>query len=73
MNYSLMYKSPYLILIRWLVEAGVRIASEKKHRLLSNEIVSTDIRAEEAPLPQREVGKKCKQVPWHMFHLYQIK
>ena len=36
-------------MIRWLVEAGVRIASEKKQRLLSKELVSTDIIAEAAP------------------------
>ena len=34
---------------RWLAEQGIKIASEKKQRLLSKELVTTEITAEMAP------------------------
>ncbi len=36
-------------LIRWLAQAGVKVASEKDQRALSKELVKTEIVAEIAP------------------------
>ena len=52
---------PHLILIRWLVEAGVHIASEKKQRLLSKELVSTDI-ISEAYFQESEILQEQRKI-----------
>ena len=45
-----------------MVEAGVHIASEKKQRLLSKELVTTDILAEAAPFtfPLKRGGEEVR-------------
>ena len=52
----------YLKFFRWLVEAGVHIASEKKQRLLSKELVTTDILAEATPFtfPLKRGGEEVR-------------
>ena len=47
---------------RWLVEAGVHIASEKRQRVISKESVTTDILAEAAPFtfPLKRGGEKVR-------------
>jgi len=38
-----------IIFYRWLSEAGVKVASEKQWRLLSKELISTEVAGEVAP------------------------
>ena len=50
---------------RWLAEAGVRIASEKKQRLLSKQLITTEIKAQAAPFtfPLKGGGEEVKLSP----------
>ena len=54
------------ILIKWLVEAGVCIAREKKHRLPLKELVSTghQSRSNTFTFTLKRGGEKCEQVAY---------
>ena len=47
---------------RWLAEQGIKIASDKKQRLLSKELITTEIIAETAPFTHalKNAGEQVK-------------